>query len=176
MQTEKLQPAQETTALSLASLGKRISERESNIDARRLETASAALKTIQLVIEQGKDLLAAKTQAGHGLFLPWLAANFPKTPRTAQLYMAVAIKCETVSYLDDAKLQVELFKVAGLLPETEPQLSAGGGLVVPPIIQRLNFVAEWLAKESDKVSTWNAEQREAMKEKLRPVVEIYALL
>jgi hypothetical protein len=173
MQIENQQSLQaQNDSLSLDSLLQRILARESSIDEGRLATASAAVRTVQVVIEQGKDLLAAKEQLPHGKFLPWLAENFPKSQRTAYNYMSVASKFAIIANLDDAKFQLELFKAAGLLPEVS-QSPKQPGISLPPIIQRLNYVAEWATKEAYDIETWQPAQREAMKQRLLPVVEIY---
>ena len=162
--------------LSLDSLGQRVAKRESEIDELRGKTAEAALRTIQRVVEQGKDLLQAKERMGHGALLDWLNKFFPKSIRTAQRYMAVAIKCDTVSYLDDAAFQLEMFKAAQLIPETEKGEANPKGLSLPPIINHLNFVAEWFVKESVNISTWDENRRAELRVRLKPVVELYQTL
>jgi phage N-6-adenine-methyltransferase len=48
----------------------------------------------------GQALLRAKSQLSHGQWLPWLAANFEGTVRTAQRYVRIAAKTTRVSHLD----------------------------------------------------------------------------
>lgn len=47
-------------------------------------------RTIENIIEVGKELLAVKKALPHGHFLPWLKAEFGWTERTARNFMAVA--------------------------------------------------------------------------------------
>lgn len=47
-------------------------------------------RTIRDVITVGVDLLDVKAALPHGAFLPWLAAEFAWTEKTAQRFMAVA--------------------------------------------------------------------------------------
>jgi hypothetical protein len=47
-------------------------------------------RTIEDIIEVGKDLLAVRDALPHGQFGPWLAAEFGWTERTARNFMAVA--------------------------------------------------------------------------------------
>jgi hypothetical protein len=47
-------------------------------------------RTIEDIIEVGKDLLAVREAIPHGQFGPWLAAEFGWTERTARNFMAVA--------------------------------------------------------------------------------------
>jgi hypothetical protein len=47
-------------------------------------------RTIEDIIEVGKDLLAVREALPHGQFSPWLAAEFGWTERTARNFMAVA--------------------------------------------------------------------------------------
>ena len=64
------------------------------------------IKATGQLIKTGGLLAEAKEQLDeHGAWLPWLKDNFPRTPRTAQNYMAVyalmvEFKCETVSHLN----------------------------------------------------------------------------
>ena len=47
-------------------------------------------RQLAAVVENGEGLLRAKEIAGHGNFLPWLAAEFFWSERTARMYMRVA--------------------------------------------------------------------------------------
>jgi len=59
---------------------------------------------LQHAIEAGKLLIEAKSQCGHGKWLPWLAERCPDiSTRTAQLYMRVARSESTLT--DSAKAQ-----------------------------------------------------------------------
>ena len=68
--------------------------------------AKYVIKASGQLIKAGGLLAEAKEQlTEHGEWLPWLKDNFPRTPRTAQNYVAVyalmvKFKCETVSHLN----------------------------------------------------------------------------
>jgi hypothetical protein len=66
----------------------------------------------------GRILQEVKARLKHGEYLPWVAANFSGTTRTAQRYKALATKYDNVSHLVAA---TSLRKVAALLAEPEPE-------------------------------------------------------
>src|SRR5262245_41959690 len=47
-------------------------------------------RTIESIIEVGKELLSVKEALPHGKFIPWLKLEFGWTERTAQNFMNVA--------------------------------------------------------------------------------------
>jgi hypothetical protein len=47
-------------------------------------------RTVQDVIEIGRDLIAVKKRLGHGKFLPWIDREFKMTNKSAERLMAVA--------------------------------------------------------------------------------------
>ncbi len=66
---------------------------EANRDELHQLTAgikSATRRHLAVLAEIGERLLRAKEIAGHGNFLPWLAAEFSWSERTARMYMRVA--------------------------------------------------------------------------------------
>ncbi len=66
---------------------------EANRDELHQLTAgikNATRRHLAVIAEIGKSLLRAKKIAGHGNFLPWLAAEFSWSERTARMYMRVA--------------------------------------------------------------------------------------
>lgn len=139
--------------------------------------AAAAYDTITAVLEQGKDLLEMRNRVAPGHWHKWLKDHFTKTARTAQRYIAAYIKSETNSFVRDIKFQAELFEISGIAPEpARAPAAALPSVSVPPIFQRLNFVAEWVGKEGTAVKEWAPAQREELRQRLRPVVELYEQL
>jgi Protein of unknown function (DUF3102) len=66
---------------------------EANRDELHQLTAgikNATRRHLAVLVEIGERLLRAKEIAGHGNFLPWLAAEFSWSERTARMYMRVA--------------------------------------------------------------------------------------
>jgi hypothetical protein len=71
------------TALALPDLAQAI-EREHQA------VADAAQSALDHAVECGRLLIQAKTEVGHGDWLPWLEANCSVRPRTVQVYMRLA--------------------------------------------------------------------------------------
>jgi ParB family chromosome partitioning protein len=63
---------------------------------------------LEHALAAGAALAAAKEQLAHGEWLPWLAANFDGSERTAQLYMKVAANPQTVADLPEPTLRKAL--------------------------------------------------------------------
>lgn len=82
-------PAAVCAAEDLKTLAEQINTREEEGVRSLLEHARA----------QGEDLIRAKKVAGHGGWLKWLEKNIDVDPRTAQRYMLIADKYDTVSHL-----------------------------------------------------------------------------
>jgi hypothetical protein len=57
-------------------------------------------KTLADLIEVGNDLLVVKEALPHGLFLPWLRAEFGWSERTAQNFMSVAESFKSAKFAD----------------------------------------------------------------------------
>lgn len=173
--TIKERPASGQLQISLDDLTREIKDREQRIDRKRLAAAQAVLDTFNEIIDQGKALLEMKSRLKHGQWEPWLAEHFPKSDRTARSYIAAYLKSKTANLLEDTRFQAELFKISGLAPEDDrPAVGAGATSVsIPPIIQKLNSVAEWVAKERDEIKSWPKERISELKQRLRPVVEFW---
>ena len=56
-------------------------------------------KALEHAIQAGELLIEAKARVGHGEWLPWLAENFDRTPRTASNWMLLARNKKQVSHL-----------------------------------------------------------------------------
>jgi hypothetical protein len=54
----------------------------------------AVQNAVSHAIRVGEVLIEAKSRARHGEWLPWLEANFPGSPRSAQGYMQLAANSE----------------------------------------------------------------------------------
>jgi hypothetical protein len=64
-------------------------------------------------IRAGEALIAAKELVAHGEWLPWLAANFAPSGRTARAYMRVAANWQSSANLEEASLVKALESVSG---------------------------------------------------------------
>ena len=157
----------------------RLKRRESEIDKICEGAVQAGFKAIELAFEQGDDLVEAKTHLNHGQWLPWLARNFPKEPRTAQRYMVLATipKTTRMSYLRDSKTINDLFRLLGILPPDAPkQIDNGPSISIPPEIQKLNWLAEFFTRNPITPDKMQPLEREELKTKLRPIVRVYEAL
>ena len=134
------------------------------------------MKAVALAFEQGDDLTEAKAACRHGEFGKWLDDFFPKGWETARKYMRLAEipKSNRDGILQDAKSLNDAFRALGIIaPEPVKQLTDAPGITIPPEIQKLNWIAEWAAREEPKFESMSPLAKEELKTKLRPVVAIY---
>lgn len=160
----------------LPILEKRIKEREGKIQQERKLTLFHASKTIEMVIEQGQDLLTAKRELEHGNWLLWLEKNFPGSHDTASRYMGLASNFAHMRNLDNDISIRKAMIAAGIIPENNAEPKPLGFITVSPIISRLNFVAEWVARSGDEIANWEKIRRDELKLQLQPVVELFQKL
>jgi len=108
----------------------------------------------------------------------WIAANYSKGYDRARLYMVLSnrVKTSRGSILQNAKSLREAFRLLGLLPEDEPGERQLPSITVSPIVSRLNYVAEWVVRESDEISKWEKIRRDELKIQLQPIVELFQKL
>ncbi len=85
MTDQELAPA--TSGFDYASLSPDLAE-----DARAVaqRVRAAHVRTMQAILEMGRELSSLKSRLGHGRFGRWLAAEFGAVARTAQNYMLAA--------------------------------------------------------------------------------------
>ena len=88
-----------SNAGQLAKLARQIKEREDVIDHRKRLMIGEGIEALKEILLQGRDLALAKAVCAHGKWLPWLAANFPKSTDTAQRYMRLAANTDRVRHL-----------------------------------------------------------------------------
>jgi hypothetical protein len=189
MKKPKALAKENPSEISLTDLTTRINEREKQIELTCSTTMLHARNAVILALEQGADLLLARsivTNASRGStkrddgkgWQRWLIANFPKSDDTARKYMALAEKAKTARarVLQDVKSIREAFRVLGLLPEPEPEQKQLPSITVSPVIARLNYIAEWAVRSVDEIAQWEAIRRQELKLQLRPVVELFEKL
>ena len=71
--------------------GVRLSRRGAVVARTAAERIKLRLKrTVEDIIEIGRELTAVKDELPHGQFLPWIAAEFEMSDRTANDFMNVA--------------------------------------------------------------------------------------
>lgn len=158
-------------------LTKRIQQREAAIDRVCGEVAAGVNQSVSLAFEQGDDLLQASVAATEQEFATLLRDTFGSSNR-ATGYMKLAAKtpiADRATILSDSKLLKSAMKTLDLLPEDTSQ-PATRSVSIPPIIQRLTWLAEWTGRNQDAVRKWQPEQRAELKQQLAPVVELWETL
>lgn len=158
-------------------LTKRIQQREAEIERVCGEVASGVNQSVRLAFEQGDDLISASATATEQEFATLLRDTFGSHSR-ATGYMKLSAKtpiADRAAILSDAKLLKSAMKTLDLLPEDTAQ-PATKSVSIPPIIQRLTWLAEWTGRNQDAVREWKPEQRSELKQQLAPVVELYEAL
>jgi len=88
------------------------------VQQRTGEIKTLMQRTAQDLVEIGQKLVEVKARLGHGLFGPWLQAEFEWSERTAQRFMSVAqaFKSDTVSVLANADAKALYLLAAPLTP------------------------------------------------------------
>lgn len=158
----------------------RIVEREREIAESTDATLKQASHTVQLVIDQGLDLIEAKGPLDHGEWEDWfiehVADQAKLSLRRAQAYMqlAKAAKALGSTFFRDAKSIQGAFRLLGLVPDLSGPKHLSNGATMPPIYNHLNWLAEWWTKERDSVAKMPQAQLATLEERLRPVAEVYA--
>lgn len=164
----------------LKDLAARLRARESEIDSHCEESVNSGFKAIALAFEQGDDLIEAKSNSKHGDWEDWLSLNFTKSVRRAQEYIQFSKnvpKARRAAYLLEAKSIRKAFEIAGIIPELPA--SAVNNLPtisLPPFVQKLNWLAEYYEKNPPDFGTMQEVEREELKTKLKPIIEIYEKL
>jgi hypothetical protein len=154
-------------------------QREKEIDQLCEQAVGVAVKAVELAFEQGDDLMEAKAICKHGDWELWVEANFVKGNWTARRYMSLAAMPKTLRQqcLLTCKSMTSVYKLLGILPpEPENQIENGGSITIPPVIQRLTWIAEWTGRNLDEVAAWEQPRRDELKIKLKPIVELYEKL
>ena len=105
---------------------------------REIDAADTkAIEAIHHARRAGEMLSQAKAELQHGEWLPWLASNFNLSSRTAQNYMRLAARWESLPIAQhDAHLSMR-----------EALASIAGRAVAPSIIERLKALAYELGED-----------------------------
>lgn len=162
----------------MPDLTKRIKAREERIEAACEQVATGVNQSVTLAFEQGDDLIAFASQTTEQEFGTLIRETFSQSAR-AQGYMKLAARTpltERHAIIADAKLLKQAMRTLDLLPEEPTTSPESKSVSIPPIIQRLTWLAEWTGRNQDAVRDWKAEQRAELKQQLAPVVELYGQL
>ena len=152
-------------------------KRETEIDFLVESAAFAGVSAVRLAFEQGDTLREIK-QHEQLNWDSWLADNFPKSKRTAWNYMKLATvpADEREQFLEDGKSIKHALTTVGLIPEQPKLLDVEPHVSIPPEIQKLIWIAEWLERDGEKIKAYTPNQRAELKTKLKPVIRSYESL
>jgi hypothetical protein len=108
-----------------SSLDGRAAARIRGIAARIRERLK---RTIEDIIEIGRDLLAVRADLDHGQFGPWLRSEFGWTERTARNFMTVAECFGKTEIISDLQIEptAAYLLAAPSTPENARQAAIGG--------------------------------------------------
>lgn len=146
------------------------------------DAKKSASLAIEKAVECGQFLIEAKQAVGHGKWLEWLANpnhGWNLSDETARKYMKLAEFVNRGGSLADAAGMRQAFITAGIL--LEPHREKGSQTAhnsTPTWISWLTKSTEQInkLKEQAPVDEWDEGTRSTMREKLRPLVELYAVL
>jgi Protein of unknown function (DUF3102) len=83
------------------------------------------------IIEIGRELIAAKAEAAHGEWLPWLDREFGWSERTARNFMQVADAFKSASVADFTGLSIDATALYALsAPDGEQITKAGTACII----------------------------------------------
>lgn len=161
---------------SIESLKTRIADLFSKLREGQKETIKRACETVDVLLDFGATLAALKGRMGDSAF-----ALFLDGAGIERAFAARAIKAAgqygRVDYTEDMAAARQLWLYADLIPVAVGDHAVDVGRVsVPPVIQRLNWISEWVSRETEDVTTWEPQRRADLKDRLRPVVEFYSKL
>jgi hypothetical protein len=147
-------------------------------DAARDNASAAIIKAV----ECGQYLIEAKITFGkHGKWMKWCEANLYHSINLQHAiiarYMKLAEFVNNGGSLTDAASQRQAFLLAGIL--TEPTREAGSQKNHGESCKWLTLVDRtWaeLVSVRDSIPNWPENNRITLKEKLRPMVELYNVL
>ena len=106
---------------------------------QEVEAAEASWQdAVAHAIRAGELLIDAKSQVKHGDWLPWLEANFPGAPRTAQDYMRLAANAENARRVAHLGVRGALKELAAPGEEDARAGRASGLDQIEEVIQRLD--------------------------------------
>lgn len=146
------------------------------------QAKTSAGEAINKAVECGQYLIEAKTAVGHGRWYEWLANpnhGFDLTSETARKYMSLAAFVNRGGSLEDVQGMRQAYIAAGIL--TEPHREQGAHSQG----ERSQSWLSWTMKLTEEfqrlsdhggIASIEEGERATMKEKLRPIVEIYERL
>lgn len=142
--------------------------------------------TLRRMVAAGAELVRAKGDLEHGRFIAWLwdcgivghGAGQVSHP-TVTKWMKLARFAELrPGDLDSAQSVTQAYRLAGILPELDSQSSGGSGAGSGSLILQLAKVEKSISLQlaTRPLNQWAGEDRALLRERLRPMVELYEQL
>lgn len=140
------------------------------------QTKATASNAIKAAIRCGQLLITAKEQVPYGGWMMWVEEHCGCGTTEASKYMRLANFANDKNLEDHASLR-QAYIAAGILPDPQQiqQQSRDGDVAKRGFISYVQSLRGWWAKQPP-VTEWRQEQREQVKEHLRPLVEFYNAL
>ena len=164
-------------ALSQPDLAREILRLYSVAQTKAADAVARAGEAIAAVIACGNLLMQAKSLCRHGEWLDWLEAHCGEIHRaTAARYMSLAVKARDLD-LECAKTIRQAYVLAELLPEPDPSERSESPEPSPYLVHVARLERSiTLSFAKRPITTWTPDERALLKERLAPLVQVYAEL
>lgn len=165
----------------MSELAGEITRLHKEAERNKVEAINNGRAAVAAAVNCGKLLLRVKKLVGHGKWLRWLADNCPEiSDSTAQNWMRVASNPQVLGNLEGFNSLKQLYQAVGIMP-----LPQKANTLSLPVVDIYSTVASNVAKKIQSgcsllndvpINEWPQEQRDALKEKLKPAVQLYEQL
>jgi hypothetical protein len=127
-----------------------------DLQSRAERFRSGIKQTMAAIIENGRELVAARQQLAHGQFTAWIEAELGITARTAQNYMRVAElaeKSETISLLPPTiAYKLAAKTTPATIVETVVAKAAAGEIVPDSVVKEMIAEAAQERRQNQKAA------------------------
>ncbi|HRQ87377.1 MAG TPA: hypothetical protein PLA50_01170 [Bacteroidia bacterium] len=173
------EPPDSFAGLDLKTLGSVACAHHQRADAARLRAEGWALHAVQEVARAGWALRLAKGQVLHGNWRRWVEENLlGLSYETARRYIRFVEWLSIQETLPKFDSLSEAYRAAGILPDTG---KTEGKTISPSTMDATTKIAKTglrmvKAIQAIGIDTLSAEDRESLKETLRPIAEFWKKL
>lgn len=151
----------------------------------RWRTMGLVAVTIRRIVEAGYELIAAKGELEHGQFEAQLEADGIigdgedcVTKITVERWMRLArFHAKQADELERAQTVTKAYRLAGILPDIE-ESNSSSGVATTNYLVHLNRLSSSLSAQikARPIEQWSPTDKAITRDRLRPLVEIYAQL
>ncbi len=173
------EPPDSFAGLDLKTLGSVACAHHERADAARLRAEGWALRAIQEVARAGWALRLAKEQVSHGNWQRWVEENLPGLSyETVRRYIRFVEWLSIQEAIPEFDSLSEAYRAAGILPDA---VKTAGKAISPSEMDTTDKIAKTglrmvKAIQAIGIDTLSAEDRESLKETLRPIAEFWKKL